>query len=359
MKESRRFIRSLPRSVYCIPLIIAYAQFLSEAEGSLARNATSVSSCNGGAPWFGATPPSREHRAHRRGWEACARCGGAERLGARLDDVGPLQRIDNVGAADVIDAVRAHGVVVIPGQNLTRAEQVAFTAKLGEPIVLPPSMEGKDPEPGQPAIQRISNFWSSGEWKGPNYGLGEYWHQDGQFHASPRHNVLSLLHAQKVPVSGGETGFADLRAARHTLSKPLLERARNLRIEVSVRDIRDFAEGTEEDLAMFPEAQHPLLRRHVLDGGDLLYLGSPHCRVGGLDTPEAGKELLLDLFRHATSPSFTYYHAWEAGDVVVWDNTQTLHHAMPYENDGTVRRELYRTQAHFALTECTGNREEL
>ena len=72
-------------------------------------------------------------------------------------------------------------------------------------------------------------------------------------------------------------------------------------------------------------------------------------QVHGLETPEAGKLLLNMLLEHATSPSFTYFHAWDAGDVVVWDNTQTLHHSMPYDRSSPdVVRELYRTQARFA-----------
>ena len=55
------------------------------------------------------------------------------------------------------------------------------------------------------------------------------------------------------------------------------------------------------------------------------------------------------VLTNATSPSFTYFHAWDAGDVVVWDNTQTLHHSMPYDRSSPdVVRELYRTQARFA-----------
>jgi taurine dioxygenase len=128
-----------------------------------------------------------------------------------------------------------------------------------------------------------------------------------------------------------------------------LERARKASISVSVRDIGDFAKGTEEDLAKFPEATHPILDHHALDGGPMLYVGSPHMAVEGLESPELGRALLDMLLMHATSPSFTYFHAWDAGDVIVWDNTQTLHHAMPYNNDGTTKRELYRTQARLKI----------
>lgn len=160
-----------------------------------------------------------------------------------------------------------------------------------------------------------------------------------------------MLHAQATPPSGGETGFADLRAARATLSQPLLERAATAHIHASVRDIVDFAKGDEEDLAAFPNATHSILDYHVLDGGPMLYVGSPHMTVQGLESPEAGKALLEMILTHATSPTFTYFHAWDAGDVIVWDNTQTLHHAMPYNNDGSTRRELYRTQSRLYVDE--------
>jgi taurine dioxygenase len=321
-------------------------------EGSAIENASSF---NLAAPWFGATPTKLPLELHRRGWEACLRCGGAERLGA-IVNVGNLTELNQTGAAAILDAVRAHGIVVIKGQNLTRAQQVDFTGRLGEVIVLPSSFEGKDPEPFHPAIQRITNFWANGTWKGPSAKLGAYWHQDGQFWVKPKHNVLSILHAQATPPQGGETGFADLRAAYATLSKPLLERARNAKIQVSVRDIADFAKGTEEDLAAFPDAEHNILDVHSLDGGPLLYVGSPHMTVSGLESPEAGRALLDMLLVHATSPAFTYFHSWDVGDVIVWDNTQTLHHAMPYKNDGKARRELYRTQCRIHIPEGNGEK---
>lgn len=296
-------------------------------------------------PWFGASPPKVPLPLHRRGWDACVLCGGAERLGAIINVSIPL---DARGAAAVMDAVRAHGVVVIQAQNLSRAEQVDFTAALGEVVVLPQSFEAHDPEPLHPAIQRVTNFWANGSWKGAARKFGAYWHQDGQFWAPPKHMILSVLHAQRTPPTGGETGFADLRAARATLSRPLLERARAAKILASVRDIADFAQGDEADLAAFPDAEHPILASHALDGGPMLYVGSPHMAVTGLESAEAGTALLGMLLAHATSPAFTYFHAWSAGDVLVWDNTQTLHHSMPYNNDGATHRELYRTQARFS-----------
>ena len=238
--------------------------FICVAHAAQAAAAAPEETCSTmGAPWFGASPTTEPLELHRRGWGACALCGGAERLGAIVDDIDATS-LTKAQAAQILDAVRAHGVVVLKGQNLTRAEQVAFTAALGEVVVLPHSFEGKDPEPLHPAIQRVTNYFANGTWKGPGSKFGAYWHQDGQFWRPPLHNVLSVLHCQSVPPAGGETGFADLRAALATLSGPLRERAESASIVASVRDIADFAKGDEEDLAIFPNATHKFIQRHAV-----------------------------------------------------------------------------------------------
>ena len=135
------------------------------------------------AALYGAAAPATLLPRYRRGWDYCTAnlCGGAERLGALLD-VGVLQELGPEGADKIVDSVRAYGVVVIKNQNLTRAEQVKFTGLLGEPVALAKSFYGKDPEPNQPSILRVTNFWANGTWKGESLHYwqirGRYWHQD-------------------------------------------------------------------------------------------------------------------------------------------------------------------------------------
>jgi taurine dioxygenase len=293
--------------------------------------------------WYGAAPPATLHPLDRLGWNDCARCSGAERLGA-IVDVGDVRHLSAEGIHAIHDAVRAHGVICLKGQNLTRQQQVDLTSALGDQIILPKAFRGQDPEPDQPSVARITNFWHNGTHK--TFQAGSYWHQDGQFWKRPLNNIASVLYAEATPPSGGETGFADMRAARATLSPPLLARAANASIRASVLKIGDIKDrATAEDLAAFPDVTHRILDNHVSDGGPLLYVGSEQMEVVGLESAAAGKGLLAMLLAHATSPAFTYYHVWEAGDVLVWDNAQVLHHAFPYDNDGTTRREFYRTQA--------------
>jgi taurine dioxygenase len=139
------------------------------------------------AALYGAAAPSTLLPHYRRDWNYCTAnlCGGASRLGALLD-VGDLRELGPAGADKINDAVRAYGVVVIKGQNLTRAEQVKFTGLLGEPVALAKSFYGKDPEPNQPSILRVTNFWANGTWKGTSHKFGDYWHQDGQFWDAPK-----------------------------------------------------------------------------------------------------------------------------------------------------------------------------
>jgi len=228
------------------------------------------------------TAASEGHVVHRRGWDKCELCGGSERLGALLD-VGDLRELNATGVARIHEAVRAYGVVVIRGQDLTRADQEALTARLGEVVVLPGSFEGQDPEPGHPAIQRVTNFWANGTWKGSSNSFGQYWHQDGQFWPRSHRHILSMLYSSAAPKTGGQTGFADLRGALKALSKPLLKIALRASIVASVRDIPDFIRsGTVEELALFDDVSHPMVDSLPHSGVNHFFFSSFNVTLGPL-----------------------------------------------------------------------------
>ena len=129
------------RTALLLSLLAAIVSFLcSAADGASSVETFDIVSFLDGAygnltaPYFGARPPRNELKLHRRGWSACSRCGGAERLGAIFPTSTKLSEIAEDEAAELVDAVRAHGIVVIPGQNLTRAEQVEFTSRPGPEV---------------------------------------------------------------------------------------------------------------------------------------------------------------------------------------------------------------------------------
>lgn len=276
------------------------------------------------------------------------------RLGFVLEDVPDIRTIDAAGAAKIVDAVKRYGVLVIENQPLSRAEQVEFSAKLGEVVILPPSFEGLDPEPGQPAIQRVTNYWSNGTWKGQKHSFGGYWHQDGQFWARSHRWIFSMLVCAASPPVGGETGFADLRNSFATLDQESKHVASSAQITASVRNIRDFTRnGVQAELDLFDDVDHPMIdtfpgaeTSDIDDDNVILYVGSPTMRLKGVDNDT----LIPNIIDHATH--FAYYHKWKPGDIVIWDNVQTLHSARPYNNTEGIRRELYRTQFRLKPTQA-------
>ena len=90
-----------------------------------------------------------------------------------------------------------------------------------------------------------------------------------------------------------------------------------------------FTELTQEEIERFEPVRQRLIRRHPKTGRKSLYLSSHAGRIDGLSVPDA-KLLLLDLVNHATQKKFVYIHKWQMGDLVMWDNRQTMHRVRPF-----------------------------
>ena len=167
------------------------------------------------------------------------------------------------------------------------------------------------------------------------------WHTDASFRATP--GALSLLFAHVVPPVGGETEFADLRAAYDSLPADMKAKIGGLIIEHSIfcsRGALGFTDYTAKERAAYPPAHHPLVRTHPRSRRQTLYMGAHACHVVGWPVPD-GRLLLRDLLEHATQPAFVYRHAWRPGDLVMWDNRCTLHRGRPYA-DAIHARDLRR-----------------
>src|SRR6185503_18391713 len=129
---------------------------------------------------------------------------------------------------------------------------------------------------------------------------------------------------------GGDTEFADMRAAWDMLAPRLKEEVKDLVVEHS----RIFSKGalgfpfTEEEGAFAP-VQQPLVRVNPRNGRHSLFLASHAGRIVGWPVPEA-LLLLRELTEHATQREFVYSHRWRLGDLVMWDNRTTMHRARPF-----------------------------
>ena len=169
----------------------------------------------------------------------------------------------------------------------------------------------------------------------------QLWHSDSSFQQRPI--KYSLLSAVVIPAEGGETEFADLRAAYDALPDSMKRQIDGLDAEHSAfhsRFLLGDTQYTPDQLKVLPPAQWPLVRIHPGSKRKVLFVGVHCTHIPGMTVPE-GRVLISDLLEHATQREFVYRHSWRVGDLVMWDNRATLHRGRRY--DLSQRRDLRRT----------------
>lgn len=168
------------------------------------------------------------------------------------------------------------------------------------------------------------------------------WHTDASFWAQGA--KYSLLSARTIPPSGGNTEFADMRAAYDALDAATKAEVEDLVCEHSILFSRaqlGFADLTAKELEDNKLVRQRLVRTHPVTGRKSLYLASHIGGIVGWPRPEA-MAFIRDLMEHATQRRFVYAHVWSVADLVMWDNRQTMHRARAYD-DLTYPRDVRRT----------------
>jgi len=243
-------------------------------------------------------------------------------------------------AAEIRELLEQRGVLVFPKLNFTDDEQLRFTRTLGSVArerfgeeVFSISL---DPEKSS----------------GVDYLKGAfYWHFDGTIQPMPV--LASLLTAKVLAPTGGNTEFANAYAAYDDLPEEEKSRLEGLRVVHSTWNslLYHEPEPNQEKLKQWidlGEKELPLVWKHR-SGRKSLVLGCTAHHVVGMDHRESA--LLLNGLREwTTSEPFHYSHEWSVGDMVIWDNTGTLHRAMPYPLD--CGRELHRTKLEGEESIC-------
>ena len=270
-------------------------------------------------------------------------CIGARAEGLRLSGDLPAATVAAIRAA-----LDRHAVLVFPGQgHLDDAAQLAFGRLFGTVEETPSLVDQARRRLPDNQVNDISNLGVDGrilpaDDRRRMFNLGNMlWHSDSSFKPTPA--SYSMLHARVIPPEGGETEFADMRAAWDALPAATQARLRDLVCDHSLifsRGQLGFASFTAEERARCEPVPQRLVRRHPGSGRLCLYLSSHIGRIHGWPVPEA-MALLRDLTEHATQPQFVYRHHWSVGDLVVWDNRCTMHRGRPYA-DRTWPRDMRR-----------------
>jgi len=255
---------------------------------------------------------------------------------------------DEVAAIE--DGMDRYAVLVFRDQPLTDEQQCTFSRSFGELEVtlIGQMMKPTERRLGPVEMGDISNLDAAGKMRARDdsrrmYALGNrLWHSDASFRATGA--GYSLLSARVVPGYGGNTEFADMRAAYDALDDRTEAAVEDLVSEHSIafsRDVlgfNDYGEGNEDKVR---PVRHSLVRTHPVTGRKSLYLSA---HIGGIvawPVPEA-RAFVRDLTEHATQPQFVHAHQWRVNDLVMWDNRTTMHRARRYRDLQEVR-DLRRT----------------
>ena len=241
-------------------------------------------------------------------------------------------------AAEVEAAMDKYAVLVFHDQDITDEQQLAFALNFGErEKARGGTVVKKEDYRLTTGLNDVSNLGKDGkplarDSRAHLFNLGNcLWHSDSSFRPIPA--KFSLLSARVVNPKGGNTEFADMRAAYDALDDETKAEIEDMICEHSLmysRGSLGFLDYSDEEKEMFRPVLQRLVRTHPVHRRKSLYLSSHAGAIKGMSMPE-GRVLLRDLNEHATQPEFVYVHKWRLHDLVMWDNRQTMHRVRRYD----------------------------
>jgi alpha-ketoglutarate-dependent 2,4-dichlorophenoxyacetate dioxygenase len=249
--------------------------------------------------------------------------------------------LDPGEVAAIEEGMDRYAVLVFHGQRLSDAQQLAFTRHFGALENYPTPGHIRRPQEQRlgPGIADFSNLDKEGKILSAEdrlwfFKLGDrLWHSDSSFRPIPA--KYSLLSGRVIPSWGADTEFADMRAAYDALHPRTKAMVEGLVCEHSLiysRAAIGFTDLSPEEVAAFKPVRQTLVRTHPVTGRKSLFLASHAGAIVGWTVPEA-RMFLHELTEHATQREFVYRHQWRVGDLVMWDNRQTMHRGRRFARD--------------------------
>ena len=275
---------------------------------------------------------------------------------AEIGDVDLAQPL----APEDLEAIKAafwkYAVLIFPEQTLTQEQHLDFARQFG-PLEAGTGIGRGGKTRIRAELADVSNLNYEGDFVDPQsrlrwYQLGNrLWHTDASFRRVPA--LCSLLYAHVVAPVGGNTEFADQRAAYDALPAQTRRRIERLVAEHSIFNSRarigmtDFEPAERDKLPPVPQA---LVRTIPETGRKTLYVASHAGRIFGM--PEAeGRALIDQLIAHTTQRQFVYTHRWRVHDLVMWDNRCTMHRGTDYD-DTRWKRDMHRATVADCANSC-------
>ena len=270
---------------------------------------------------------------------------------AQIHGVDFAQPLELDTLAEVRAVLDRYGVAVFRATGLDDHGHVAFSRQFGELELAPRLFGAQRARFAHPELFDAGNVDRDGQIlldeRRRLYNKGNaLWHTDSSF--NPRRAAYSLLLAHRVPPTGGDTEFANMRAAYAALPEATRTMIDDLIAEHWLwhsRSLAGYPAPTAEEREAKPPARHRLVQYHSGARAKTLYLAAHASHIVGWPQ-EKGRELLRELMEFATQPCFTYALRWrQPGDLVIWDNRSTMHRATAFE-DTLHPRDMRRTTVY-------------
>lgn len=245
---------------------------------------------------------------------------GTEALGV------DLSTLDDATFAAITHAFAEHPVLVFRKQRLTAENLAAFGRRFGTPRI---HSLVKYRYPGVPEVSWLRNVDDAGkvDWYGVKRATD--WHTDSTYEEVLP--LVAMLHALEVPSEKGGTIFADMCAAYDALPQAMQQRLATL---TGLHGRTDGPAGARlynpaEEMRMtdkqYEEQRRPAVIPHPVTERPILFVNPMHVHgFDGMPKDEAWG-LIEELARHATQEQFVYYHHWQVGDLLIWDERRTMH----------------------------------
>jgi alpha-ketoglutarate-dependent 2,4-dichlorophenoxyacetate dioxygenase len=249
---------------------------------------------------------------------------GAEVLGLQV------AQVDDATFPAVYAAFLEYQLLLFRNQDLPPGDQVAFARRFGEVQV---HVMDQYHASAYPELYTLSNLDASGRPTGKHPDRGTMaWHTDGSWRRTT--GQATMLYAERIPSSGGETGWADMYSAYDALSAEERARLAALRAVHNLNFSRNRRHGeepmTDAQRAAVPPVDHPVIRTHPETGRKCVFLGDHAETIAGMDYDEA-RRFIDALNERIVSLARTYTHHWRPRDFMVWDNRCLLHKAGSYD----------------------------
>lgn len=249
----------------------------------------------------------------------------------------------------IVAACDRYAVLVFPGQHLTPEELVRFGNAFGEvdTTLQKKLLNHVQNRLGMDTVTDISNVDAEGRVAGPDHWQtittvgNRFWHSDGSYKDLPiRYSILNAVTAVEY---GGETQYADLRAAYDSLDDVTRDLIGDKVGVFWSHNTRDWLKipDTDAERSAFPKARWPLVRTHPGSGRKVLWCDSKVWAIEGLPLPE-GRALAHELIEHIGRREHVYSHKWQPGDLVMYDNRATVHRGRRFIH--SERREMRRVE---------------